>query len=56
MKKYPTEDIFVAGGQEIYEQFLPLCDVAHITYIDYAYEADTHFPQSGPGMGSGSCC
>ncbi len=44
LKKYPTEDIFVAGGQEIYEQFLPLCDVAHITYIDYAYEADTHFP------------
>ena len=44
LKKYPTEDIFVAGGQEIYEQFLPHCDVAHITYIDYAYEADTHFP------------
>ena len=44
LKKYPSEDIFVAGGQEIYEMFLPYCDVAHITYIDYGYEADTQFP------------
>lgn len=36
------EDIFIIGGQTIYEQFLPYCDKAHITYIDYAYEADTY--------------
>ena len=41
---YPPEDIFVAGGEEIYKAFLPYCNIAHVTYIDYAYEADTHFP------------
>jgi len=41
---YAPEDIFVAGGQEIYEAFLPYCTVAHVTYIDYEYLADTYFP------------
>lgn len=36
------DDIFIIGGQSIYEQFLPYCDTAHITYIDYEYEADTY--------------
>lgn len=44
LKEYPSEHIFIAGGQEIYEEFLPYCDVAHITYIDYGYEADVNFP------------
>ena len=44
LEKYPSEDIFIAGGEEIYREFLPYCDVAHITYIDYTYEADTFFP------------
>jgi len=39
-----TEDVFVAGGGEVYRAFLPYCDTAHITYIDYAYEADVYFP------------
>lgn len=43
-KKYPQEDIFIAGGQEIYRQFLPFCSTAHLTWIDYAYQADTYFP------------
>lgn len=42
--KYPTEDVYVIGGQEIYEAFLPYCQVAHVTWIDYAYDADTYFP------------
>ena len=32
----------IIGGGEIYEQFLPYCDTAHITKVDYIYEADTH--------------
>ena len=42
-KKYKT-DIYVAGGGEIYEQMLDLCDEALVTYIDYSYQADTWFP------------
>lgn len=38
------EDIFVAGGEEIYREFLPYCRTAHVTYIDYTYEADRYCP------------
>jgi len=44
LSNYPKEDCFVIGGQSIYEQFFPYCDTAHVTYIDYIYSADTHFP------------
>lgn len=44
VKKYPTEDVYVIGGDSIYRQFLPYCDVAHVTRIDHAYEADAFFP------------
>lgn len=43
-KKFAPEDVYVIGGGEIYRQLLPYCDLAHITKIDYAYQADTHFP------------
>lgn len=42
--KYEENDCFIIGGQSMYEQFLPLCNIAHVTYIDYLYNADTHFP------------
>ncbi|MBB5264222.1 dihydrofolate reductase [Catenibacillus scindens] len=44
VKKYPTEDVYVIGGESIYRQMLPYCDVAHVTKMNYAYEADTWFP------------
>lgn len=44
LKKYKDEDIFIIGGESIYRQFLPLCNVAHITKIVQAYEADAYFP------------
>ena len=44
LKKYPSEDIFVIGGETAYRQLLDECDTAHITKIDYAFEADTYFP------------
>lgn len=44
LKGYRDQDIFVIGGQTVYEQFLPYCKVAHVTYIDYDYQADTYFP------------
>ena len=36
--------VYVIGGETIYRQMLPYCDVAYITKIDYAYDADAHFP------------
>lgn len=44
LKQFPSEDIYIIGGEEIYRQFLPYCGTAHVTWIDYTYEADTHFP------------
>lgn len=44
LEKYEENDCFIIGGQSLYEQFLPHCNVAHVTYIDYLYSADTHFP------------
>lgn len=44
LEKYPSEDIYMIGGETVYRQFLDECDVAHITKIDFAYEADAYFP------------
>lgn len=44
LKKYPSEDIYIIGGESIYRQLLPYCDTAYVTKIDHAYDADTHFP------------
>lgn len=44
LKQYPSEDVYIVGGDSIYQQFFPYCDVAHVTRIDHAYEADAWFP------------
>lgn len=44
LKKYPSDNVYVIGGGRIYEQLLPYCDTALITKIDFAYDADTYFP------------
>lgn len=43
-KQYKSEDIFVIGGETIYKQMLPYCNIAHITKTDFTYEADAYFP------------
>lgn len=44
LKKYPSEDIYVIGGESIYRQLLDNCDTAYITRWDFAYDADAHLP------------
>lgn len=44
LKEYPDDQIFIIGGQSVYEAFLPYCNVVHVTWIDYEYNADTYFP------------
>lgn len=41
---YPTEDVFISGGAEIYRQFLDDCDTFYVTKIDAEFEADRYFP------------
>lgn len=31
LKKYNSEDVYIIGGDSIYKEFLPYCDVAHVT-------------------------
>ncbi len=44
LKQYNTEDVYIIGGESIYKELLPYCNVAHVTKIDHAYEADAYFP------------
>lgn len=44
LKEYPSKDIFIIGGESVYRQMLPQCKIAYVTKIDYAYAADTYFP------------
>lgn len=44
LKKYPTEDVYIIGGESVYRMMLPECDVVHVTKIDHNYEADAYFP------------
>jgi len=39
------EEIFVIGGGQIFEYFLPLTDKLYITMIDHEFEGDTIFPE-----------
>ena len=44
IKIYPSEDVYCIGGESVYRQLLPYCDTAHVTKVDFAYEADRYFP------------
>ena len=44
VRDYADDDVYVIGGESIYRPMLPLCSTAHITKVDYAYQADAHFP------------
>lgn len=39
-----TTPIFIAGGTEIYQWFLPYCDYLYRTVIDEIFDGDTYFP------------
>jgi len=44
LKSYPTESIYIIGGDSVYKQMIPYCDKVYVTKIDREYEADTYFP------------
>lgn len=43
-RSYRPENVFIIGGQMIYEQLLVYCDTAYITKVDAAAQADRFFP------------
>ena len=44
LKKYPSEKVYVIGGESIYKMMLPYCDTVYVTKIDREFQADTYFP------------
>lgn len=41
-REYRDKEWFVIGGGSVYQQMLPYCTKAYITYIDFAYSADSY--------------
>ncbi|ARI77311.1 dihydrofolate reductase [Halobacillus mangrovi] len=44
-KNQPDKEWFVIGGSVLFEKMLPYADRMYLTYIDHAFEGDTHFPE-----------
>ena len=44
VKKYPSDQVYCIGGDSVYKLLLPYCDTAHVTRLNFAYEADRYFP------------
>src|SRR6185369_12601621 len=40
----PENKIFIIGGREIYQAFLPHAHELYLTYIDSEFAGDTYFP------------
>ena len=47
-----AEILFIGGGEEIYEQFLPHADRLELTLVEGEYEGDTYFPAFEPLVGT----
>lgn len=44
LQSYPSNEVYVIGGASVFEQFLPYCDEAFITKVEYDYDADKYLP------------
>lgn len=41
--EYPNKDIFIIGGQILYDSMMPEIDKFYVTEIDASYQCDKHF-------------
>ncbi len=46
----PGEDVYVAGGEQIFTQTLPLADAVLLTHIEQEFDGDTFFPPLDPAV------
>lgn len=44
------DEVFVAGGGEIYAQAMPFADQLSVTHVEVELEGDTFFPQIDPAV------
>ena len=44
LKKYPGKEVFLIGGEEVFQQLLPYCTEVYVTKIENTYPADRFFP------------
>lgn len=44
LAEYDSDDVFIIGGESIYNMMYEYCDTAHVTKINYSYQADKYFP------------
>ena len=44
LEQYDTENVNIVGGESVFNQLLPYCDVVHVTKLDEVYAADKYFP------------
>ena len=42
---FPDKDIWIIGGQKIFEHFITSCDRLEITEVDKVVDGDTYFPE-----------
>ena len=43
LSRFPSDDVYIAGGESVYRQFLPYCDSCLVTRINHVFEADRFF-------------
>lgn len=44
IKMYPPEEVYLIGGDSLYNSMIDYCSTAYVTYIDKEMEADAFFP------------
>jgi dihydrofolate reductase len=44
LKQYAPDDVFVIGGQKVFEELIGYCKFAYVTRYDAEFNADRFFP------------
>ncbi|MCR5301998.1 MAG: dihydrofolate reductase [Lachnospiraceae bacterium] len=44
LKNYDPDDIYIIGGESVYQRYVKYCDTAIITKINQTYDSDAYFP------------
>jgi dihydrofolate reductase len=50
LTRHTNDEVFIAGGGQIYAEALPLTDQLDVTHVDQAIDGDTFFPPIDPAV------